>query len=205
MFTKSNPAFTHSEMELMENSDLFYQKRQIIHKMTHLFGQTADMLKQLPQHKAFTFPKHTDITTGKISKGENYLQLPWLMLDFPRLFKPDTIFAYRIMFWWGNGFYLTLHLSGNALQRFEPSLLNNCHQLGNDHNLWFCTGNNPWQHQPDTQNYLPARQLTAQLINQQIAQHRFVKLTQSLPLAHYNTLKHHALQRYQFFLALLSN
>src|ERR1700744_546088 len=48
----------------------------------------------------------------KISKGENYKGLPWVMLDYPRVFGREEVFAIRTMFWWGHGFSVTLHLKG---------------------------------------------------------------------------------------------
>ena len=52
-------------------------------------------------------------STPKIAKGENYLQLPYVLLDYPRCFDKENIFAIRTMFWWGNFFSITLHLSGS--------------------------------------------------------------------------------------------
>jgi hypothetical protein len=50
---------------------------------------------------------------GKISRGENYQLLPYIILDYPSYFSRNNIFAVRTMFWWGNFFSITLHLSGD--------------------------------------------------------------------------------------------
>ncbi len=36
------------------------------------------------------------------------------MLDYPRAFGRDSIFACRTFFWWGRFFSLTLHLAGRS-------------------------------------------------------------------------------------------
>ena len=48
----------------------------------------------------------------KISRGENYRGLPWVMLDYPRVFGREDVLAIRTMFLWGHGFNITLHLKG---------------------------------------------------------------------------------------------
>jgi hypothetical protein len=52
-------------------------------------------------------------TVPKISRGEKYAHMPWVMLDYPRWFEPATgHFAVRSFFWWGHFFSLRLQLSG---------------------------------------------------------------------------------------------
>lgn len=48
----------------------------------------------------------------KVSRGENYRGLPWVMLDYPRIFGREDVLAIRTMFLWGHGFNITLHLKG---------------------------------------------------------------------------------------------
>jgi len=56
----------------------------------------------------------------KISRGENYQGLPWVMLDYPRFFGREEVFAIRTLFWWGHAFSVTLHLKGEYKQRYGP-------------------------------------------------------------------------------------
>jgi hypothetical protein len=37
----------------------------------------------------------------KISAGENYQNLPYLVLDFPKISGPNFPFVFRTLFWWG--------------------------------------------------------------------------------------------------------
>ena len=59
--------------------------------------------------------------SAKISKGEN-MGLPWVMLDYPRLFGQEDVLAIRTMFWWGHCFSVTLHLKGRYYGAYLPLL-----------------------------------------------------------------------------------
>jgi hypothetical protein len=59
----------------------------------------------------------------KISKGDQYKGLPWVMLDYPRVFGKEDVFAIRTMFWWGHCFSVTLHLKGKYLRLYMPVIL----------------------------------------------------------------------------------
>lgn len=56
----------------------------------------------------------------KISRGENYRGLPWVMLDYPRVWGREDILAIRTMFLWGHGFSVTLHLKGRYKTLYLP-------------------------------------------------------------------------------------
>ena len=58
----------------------------------------------------------------KISKGENYRGLPYVMLDYPRLFGREEVLAIRTFFWWGHGFSVTLHLKGGYRERISAGI-----------------------------------------------------------------------------------
>ena len=56
----------------------------------------------------------------KVSRGENYRGLPWVMLDYPRLFGREDVLAIRTLFWWGHAFSVTLHLKGTYKSLYLP-------------------------------------------------------------------------------------
>lgn len=56
----------------------------------------------------------------KISRGENYRGLPWVMLDYPRVFGREDVLAIRTFFWWGHSFSVTLHLKGTYQRLYLP-------------------------------------------------------------------------------------
>jgi len=42
------------------------------------------------------------------------------MLDYPRYFGKEEVFAIRTLFWWGHAFSVTLHLKGRYKELYEP-------------------------------------------------------------------------------------
>ncbi len=56
----------------------------------------------------------------KVSRGENYRGLPWVMLDYPRVFGRADVLAIRTFFLWGHGFSVTLHLKGVYQKLYLP-------------------------------------------------------------------------------------
>ena len=65
----------------------------------------------------------------KISRGENYRGLPWVMLDYPRAFGREDVLAIRTMFWWGHGFNVTLHLKGRWMEMCLPVIFGRRREL----------------------------------------------------------------------------
>ena len=70
-------------------------------------------------------PEVIKTSTPKISKGENYKDLPYVMLDYPRCFQKEKTIAIRTFFWWGNFFSINLQLSGEYKEQALPSLQSN--------------------------------------------------------------------------------
>ena len=57
----------------------------------------------------------------KISKGEKYNDLPYVVLDFPAFFAKTGVFALRSFFLWGRGFVISLHISGDRKPTLKQS------------------------------------------------------------------------------------
>jgi hypothetical protein len=89
----------------------------------------------------------------KISRGENYLGFPWMILDYPRLFSKSSVFAIRTLCWYGNSMSITLHLSGISLETFKELILKNLFKL-KDNGYWISKGTEEWDHSISNENYL---------------------------------------------------
>ena len=83
--------------------------------------------------------------SAKISRGENYLGLPYVMLDYPREFDKRDTLAIRTFFWWGNFFSITLQLAGTYQQMYAAKVQE---AIGKGLlNEWFITSSdNAWHH-----------------------------------------------------------
>src|ERR1051326_3611882 len=108
------PHFTPTELEIIHNAKFFYTKASATQKVDQLLAEARDEIKSAIEKTGMVFPKGVDSSMGKIFRGENYLGLPYLILDYPKHFSKDSVFAFRTMFWWGKFFSCTLHLQGKA-------------------------------------------------------------------------------------------
>jgi len=106
------------ELELVQNTEWILTKHIITKKVYNMFGEISMILKTETELFNYLFPENIKYQNGKISKGENYQLLPYVILDYPAFFWKDRIFAIRTMFWWGNFFSVTLHLSGVYKEQF---------------------------------------------------------------------------------------
>jgi hypothetical protein len=75
----------------------------------------------------------------KISSGENYKDLPYLVLDFPKISGPQFPVLFRTLFWWGKyvSFQVFVHIPTfvGAKSQLINSLENSDWVLTNE-NLW---------------------------------------------------------------------
>ncbi|MGD8305425.1 MAG: hypothetical protein PVF17_02125 [Ignavibacteria bacterium] len=136
----------------MNDSDFLLTKAKIINKVQKLMELTREELVQFVNSSNYSFPEGIDLTTGKISRGENYLNLPYMVLDYPAYFKAENIFAFRTMFWWGNFFSSTLHLEGDSLEKAREKLSAKIEELTGKQ-VYICTGETPWQYHYGKDNY----------------------------------------------------
>ncbi|HEX6916286.1 MAG TPA: hypothetical protein VF145_13645, partial [Chitinophagaceae bacterium] len=110
----ANVKLSKEELDLVTNAGFILTKNRIIGKVYDMFGLLSETFRQ----QAAGFPDEMSRAQAKISKGENYLGLPWVMMDYPRLFSKTDVFAVRCFFWWGNFFSITLQLSGKYLGQY---------------------------------------------------------------------------------------
>ena len=178
--------FSAEELNLMQDENLLRTKQAIIKKMHQLLADTEYHLRQTVSAKIKSLPEYILTQTGKISRGENYHDLPYLVLDFPRHFTQEAIFAYRTMFWWGNFLSCTLHLQGKALEKFRTNLLTNLPTLKED--IFFCIAPTPWEYHYGSDNYVVMNEIPVQKLEQLIATKDFIKISRKLPLESYDQL-----------------
>src|SRR6476620_4487797 len=96
-----------SELELACNADIILTKNSIINKTIALLGTVEETIGQNNDRgKLFSI-------SPKISRGEYYQGLPYVVLDYPRYSRTPDLGFIRSMFWWGHFFSSTLQLSGD--------------------------------------------------------------------------------------------
>lgn len=145
------------EMELVTNKEWLFLKRSILGKMEAFLGQLHGKFSEMMEEEKFMFDNELKNQGGKISKGENYKGLPYMILDFPAKFSRNNIFAVRTMFWWGNFFSISLHLSGKYL--LENSNSKECFSFLKDKQFYIHSGVDEWDHDLNEPGYMPVNDL----------------------------------------------
>jgi len=149
----ANLKLSEEELALAANASIMLMKNAVIEKVNLLFGRLSVLQPAVLQ------PLHRELEAAlevpaKISRGESYRALPYLVLDYPRYFRPHDVMAVRTMFWWGNFFSVTLHLKGNYREQFSDRILQRRQQIG-EKGFHACIAPEEWEHHFGEDNYLP--------------------------------------------------
>lgn len=192
----ANVMLSHTELEMVTNAELILTKNRIIQKVMELFGQVSaaaqdtlsvGLLKDLPEVQAIG---------PKISKGEQYQELPWVMLDYPRLFSNQHVLAIRCFFWWGNYVSLVLHLKGDYLDK---------HQVRLAANPWgeamlFDVGQDEWNNDLAHADFQPIQQVPASVWQER----SYVRIATKIPLSEWDRIESFLMNQYQYFNQVLT-
>ena len=116
---------------------------------------------------------------AKISKGENYQQLPYMILDHPRFFNGENILALRTMFWWSKFVSITLHLSGTWLAQFRSKLADSYNEACK---YMVCINTEQWHHHFGNDNYTAVASMNEDKWKSIIQGADFVKIAIYFPL-----------------------
>lgn len=142
----TNVKLSASEIELAANTSIILTKNKIIENVYTLFGNLANYFHSKISSENI-LPANICSNSPKISKGENYENMPWVMLDYPKHFDKENYFAVRTFFLWGNFFSITLLVKGNGKTYVNEEKLLHLKD-------WFlCVNENEWHHHFRTDNY----------------------------------------------------
>ena len=180
-------SLTDKEAGYLADTDFLRTKTEIYRKTDQLLAVTQEGLQECIRQRNPSFGPEVLTRGGKISRGENYRLLPYHVLDYPRHFATNDVFALRTMVWWGNHLSLTLHLAGHSLSRHRPSLQSNLRQL-QDWGWQVCVGTDPWQYVQDNDYYLSAHQWSADKWPGWLEKRDFCKFSVFLSLAQWDQL-----------------
>ena len=173
--------FTDQELRCLQDTRFLRTKATAAQKVQQLLNQTLDELQAYLTRHPRTFPEGVQTKAGKLARGENYRGFPYLVLDYPRQFSQDDVFALRTMFWWGHFYSITFQLGGTSWHRYRPAVQRNLSQLSGT-STWLCVNNDPWQHHRQPDNYRPLDVLSAEEQQNHLAEANFLKLARFLPV-----------------------
>jgi len=179
MTEKTKITLSAKELELVCNKEWILTKQIIIEKVYQLFGELASLMQRYLMHKTDALPARVMAIGPKISKGENYGGLPYVMLDYPRYFTKDATLAIRTFFWWGNFFSINLQLSGEYMHAATMSLQRNFSFL-QQQNYLICINSEPWHHHFGEDNYMPIKNIPAAAFLELLSRKPFIKIAKKI-------------------------
>jgi len=185
------------EMQLVGNSDWILTKQRIIEKVYVLFGNLSAKMQLRLEHNKQHLPPQALQLSPKISKGERYESLPYVVLDYPRLFSTENVFAIRTFFWWGNYFSITWHLKGIFLQQRYDGIMKAAAEK-KWKGFYFSSEGNEFSFNLDGKNYwyddggLPAGA-------QPIVQPTFLKISCKVPFSEWNMAEQRLMEAFERF------
>ncbi|MBC7872567.1 MAG: hypothetical protein H7Y01_01150 [Ferruginibacter sp.] len=195
---------SQTELELVTSADWILTKNAILQKVKILLAGLQE--KQQPLLVLFSpgLPPEVLKSTPKISKGENYNGLPYLLLDYPRIFTQQNIFAIRTMFWWGHFFSITVHLSGVYKKMMEQKIIDS-YDLIKENGFYTCVNDNQWEHHFEKDNYTRLDELPAVDFEQRVKQEPFIKLANKISLEQWDESGEILLRYFKQLIQLLAD
>jgi len=195
--------FEPEELSILQDSDFLRKKQQVQQKIWKLLSDSRSQLRPMASSLQQQLPAGADCRHGKISKGEQYRQLPYLVLDFPRKFTQDDIFTFRTMVWWGHECSCTLHLQGHSAEKYRKTLARALPKSAQRKGLWVGVGETPWEYHFGETNYRPAEEFPQQSLAEHLLQHPFIKLSKQLSLTHAAQLPSFSKDVFELYIYLL--
>ena len=198
------------EMALVSDPGWILTKNSIMARAVELMAGLSERLTpdldklrhwMVTQSAGFIPPANWD--TPKISKGENYLGLPYVMLDYPRLFTREHVLAIRTMFWWGHYFSVTLHLKGRYKEMFLPVIERRTQELA-DAGFHISISEDEWRHELTVENYRPLSEAASYKLQAASEGHPFLKLSATCGLDKWNDAPEVLMGLFQLLIDCLS-
>ncbi len=172
------------ELAMANDKHIILTKQAIIEKAGALFNEQVPVIsnyyREVVMHDTALIA-----AVPKISKGENYNGLPYVVMDFPATFSKENIFALRTMFWWGNFISITLHLKGSYKNRYASKILKS---ISTDPDLYISVGEDEWQHHFEETNFRKSSSITNDL-KLQMEVCSFFKVAVKYELHHWNMMQ----------------
>lgn len=199
----SKVQFSPEELELAENAEVILTKNRIIKKSIATFASLADDYRTIAAKHREQLPSEMFELSPKVSRGEQYLELPYVMLDYPRLFSKEDVFAIRSFFWWGNYFSLTLHLKGVYKAKFAGRIKEQIETL-RENNYWIGVSNDEWVHDVEEQHYVSLKEGGVRKLEDAIVSESFLKLVVKWPLQKGNAMQPLLKEQYSILLNVIA-
>ncbi|TMI92208.1 MAG: hypothetical protein E6H08_12235 [Bacteroidetes bacterium] len=185
-----------AEMELVSSPDIILTKNAILQKIKSFYEELQIKQQDILKKYSSQLPEEVLKISPKISRGENYKGLPWLVLDNPRYFQHNNIFAIRTMFWWGNFFSITLHISGNNKNNLLKNLTDNVSLLEKN-DFYIYNGTKEWEHDIDPDSYKKLSAIDGDKLQKIFSANSFLKLAVKFTVESLEVVEENLLRNYE--------
>lgn len=119
-------------------------KKGAIEKIKAQLGLLGSQMQENQPHWAY-----------KISAGENYKNLPYLVLDFPKIGNKDFPFVFRTLFWWGKPISCQLLVRTKLSENLFEDIKSRSNQ-----NTLVLIGENLWENDFSSPSFKKLNELT---------------------------------------------
>jgi hypothetical protein len=191
-----------AEMKLVTDTEWILTKNSIITRLVEGLAGLSESYR--PIWEGAILPGGPYPCGPKVSKGENYKGLPWIVLDYPRLFGREDVLAVRTLFWWGHYFSVTLHLKGHYKDLLLPALRARLSLLA-DAGFHICVSSDEWRHELATDNYVALAGIDAALLEAVLMRTGFLKFSCSTPLCSGGVVEETLLRLYATVITVISS
>jgi hypothetical protein len=196
MIQQTKIQFLPAEMELVSSPDIILTKNAILQKIKSFYEELQIKQQDILKKYSSQLPEEVLKISPKISRGENYKGLPWLVLDNPRYFQHNNIFAIRTMFWWGNFFSITLHISGNNKNNLLKNLTSNVSLLEKN-DFYIYNGTKEWEHDIDPDSYKKLSAIDEDKLQKIFSANSFLKLAVKFTVESLEVVEENLLRNYE--------
>jgi hypothetical protein len=184
------------EAALIGNAEVILTKNSIVQKTVALLAEVQEALMIQEEMNRFS-------SSPKISKGENYKGLPWVVLDYPRISSGGDLFFIRSMFWWGNFFSSTLQLAGWYKEKSLAGLTAAFDHLATE-DYFIGVGEDPWQHHFESSNYKKLSDLSRQEYIFLLEHQPYIKIAARWPLSDWDLAANHFCNSWKNLVVLIA-
>ena len=182
----------------MQNAGIILTKNNVLQKIKTLLEEVQQMQSEFVQQQGL----HTIdpfFISPKISRGENYQGLPYIILDYPRMSAGKDLFFIRTMFWWGHYFSSTLHLSGSYKMRFREKIRASYPILQNH---FVGVNDDQWAHHFEETNYVKIGSLNASAFEKRCGEFEHIKIAAKWPLDKWQEASSELFANWRFLLSI---
>ena len=190
---KSTNKLTKHELNFAKSKLYPITKQHIVHKTNLLFNDLGQKLVQkLVQFELINSLEY------KVTRGENYNMMPFVVLDFPRLLGKNFDIVCRTMFWWGHYFSCNLFVNTDLINIEQTA--KNIAGLSKT-KIW--VGDNLWEQNLKTDQYTKLKKLSKEQIIEILTRQPYLKLVTKIKLDTYNTIPQEAQAMFENWLLLV--